>query len=484
MKLMLYLFLDKNTVKLLLLKKSMLGQYDTVFFEKTYEADLLTQGKVVNIDHVASGIKEALQAIHEEKVADKEIVLVLPQESFHYLRFDVPADVAPGALASFVKDKAKANLHVNLDDCLSEYLAVDQDKQKQINFYAIETETLAKFREALELIDFKLALIIPDTLAYYKLFEKTLRKDKKEYIWYVNYEKEAVTGYLFDTYGLVEGTRFSMALGETTKVEAVLKEKAEEYESKGMKLNRLILSGSQSEKVRQDTFTKSIGVWTNPLKRIISNFYQEYLKMLVNEGSSPFPLLTYDVTLGAFIFTQENKNFSFLKPSSRLIKAPDFHLPKTSLRKKEILIFIASFAASFLFFVLISKAKLPLPPLSFNLPKATPTLAPTLTPPSPTPTPAFAKEDLKLKVLNGSGTAGKATEVKNLLTEAGYGEILTGNADNFDYTVTEIQVKADKLQAFSMLAEDLKEYVGSPKKATLAKDEAADVVIVIGTDFK
>lgn len=186
---MFYLLLDQNKIKLLLLKKSMLGQYDTVFFEKTYEADLLANGKVMNVDHVASAIKEALQSINQTKVQEKELILVLPQNSFHYLRFDVPSDVAPNALASFIRDKAKASLQVNLDDCLSEYLAVDQDKQKQINFYAIETETVAKFREAIELIDLKLGLIIPDTLAFYKLFEKTLRKDKKEYIWYVSYEK-------------------------------------------------------------------------------------------------------------------------------------------------------------------------------------------------------------------------------------------------------------------------------------------------------
>ena len=34
-------------------------------------------------------------------------------------------------------------------------------------------------------------------------------------------------------------------------------------------LNRIILSGAGSEKFRQDLFTKEIGVWTNPLKKII-----------------------------------------------------------------------------------------------------------------------------------------------------------------------------------------------------------------------
>ncbi len=486
---MLYLLLDRNTIKLLLLKKSMLGQYDTVFFEKSYESDLLTNGKVGSVDHVASAIKEALQSINQANLTEKEIILILPQASFHYLRFDVPADVAPGALSSFVKDKAKANLTVNLDDCVSEYFAVDQDKQKQINFYALQQETLGKFREALELIDLKLAYVIPDTLAYYKLFEKTLRKDKKEYIWYVSYEKDSVTGYLYDTHGLIEAEKWEAPLSESSKIETILHEKAKEYENKNMKLNRLILSGSQSEHVRQDTFTKSIGVWTNPLKRIISNFYQEYLKMLTSENSQAFPVLSQDITLGTFIFTQEHKNFSFLKSGSRSIKPPSISMPKAPLRKKELLIFIGSFIASFIFFLLISSAKIPLPSLaSISLPSlptaASPTPVPTEAPPSPTPTPSFAKSDLKLKVLNGSGTAGKATEVKTILTEAGYGETLTGNADNFDYTVTEVQVKADKKAAGPMIVQDLKDYTSSPKITTLDEDDAADVVIIIGTDFK
>ena len=112
---------------------------------------------------------------------------------------------------------------------------------------------------------------------------------------------------------------------------------------------------------------------------------------------------------------------------------------------------------------------------------ATPTPAPTVT---PTPTPAFAKEDLKIQVLNGGGVAGKATDVKQILTDKGYLDIITGNADNFDYTKTELQVKKSKSQAYSIVASDLKDYVTSPTQSTLAEDETADVILIIGADFK
>jgi len=117
--------------------------------------------------------------------------------------------------------------------------------------------------------------------------------------------------------------------------------------------------------------------------------------------------------------------------------------------------------------------------LTFKPPTPTPTFSPT-----PTPTPSFKKEDLKIKVLNGSGTAGKATEMKEILKAKGYGEIITANAENFDYTLTELQVKKSKSQAAEIIKEDLKSYLTAFKESELADDETPDVVLIFGTDFK
>ena len=87
-------------------------------------------------------------------------------------------------------------------------------------------------------------------------------------------------------------------------------------------------------------------------------------------------------------------------------------------------------------------------------------------------------------MLNGSGTKGKASEVKDLLKEKGYQEILTDNADNFDYKQTELQVKKSISSSSTTIKNDLKDYVAKFKESTLAESEAADVVIIIGTDFK
>ncbi|MBI3619949.1 LytR C-terminal domain-containing protein [Candidatus Roizmanbacteria bacterium] len=479
---MLYLFCDKNRVKLLNLKKSILGQYETSVFEKTYQTDILVNGRIENIDFVASAIKEALTAAGQ--ALDKEVFLILPTESFSFLRIEVPADIAPSAVSSFIKDKARANAEINLDEAFYDYFVTESEKEKLINFFAIENAVFTKFKEALHLIELKIAGVLPETLAYFKLFEKTLRKEKREYIYYVIYENNALSGFLFDSYGLLSVERWRAALDEKNSLEEVLKKQVEELEAKGKKLNRLILAGTQSESVRQDTFTKSVGVWTNPLKRIIGNFYQDYIKLLISSSKQPFPILNFDTCFGSFIFSTENKHFSFFRSGIKSHSAKSFSLPKPTLPKKEVLIFILSFALSFGFFLLLSHFNFKAPALGNNL-FVKPTPTPTPTPlPSPIPTPTLKREDLKIKVLNGSGVGGKATEIKDLLKAKGYGEILTGNADNFDYNQSELQVKKTKADAGILLKKDLKDNVTTWKETVLAEKEAADAVLIFGANFK
>jgi len=483
---MLYLFIDKNRIKVLYLKKSILGHYETLFFSKTYPAsNLLEQGKIANIDFVASAVKEALQSLSNNEVKDKDVLLILPQESYSFLRIEIPSDIASPAIASFVKDKARSSLPLNLDECSYDYFLEEGGSEKYIHFFVMENEALAKYREALHLIELKLRLALPETVTYFKLFQKTLRKDKKENILYVTYDENQLTGLVYDSFGQVSSEKWTAQL-DGKKIEEVLKEKAIELEQKGKKLNRLILAGVQSESVRQDTFTKEIGVWTNPLKRIIPEFYQDYLKLLLSSSSKPFPVLSYEACLGGFIFHEQHKNFSLLNNSKGTANKL-FNLPKINFPKKELLIFLSSFIVSFIVFVFLSKLKLN---FNFGLTQTQPKPTSKITQAKPlpkstaTPTPIVNKTELKIKILNGSGTPGKANEVKNLLKEKGYQEILTDNADSFDYEQTQLQVKKSISLATTTIKNDLKDNVSSFKETTLDEDEAADIVIIIGTDFK
>ena len=71
-----------------------------------------------------------------------------------------------------------------------------------------------------------------------------------------------------------------------------------------------------------------------------------------------------------------------------------------------------------------------------------------------------------------------------LLKEKGYQEILTSNADSFDYEQTQLQTKKSMSSAIKTIKNDLKDNVTSVKESVLDEDEAADIVIIIGTDFK
>ncbi|MDO9027922.1 MAG: LytR C-terminal domain-containing protein [Candidatus Roizmanbacteria bacterium] len=479
---MIYLYLDKNTIKLLYLKKTILGQQETLYCQKTYSSDLIDKGKVTNIDLLASAIKEVISSSNKP-VNENQICLILPQEFFSFFRTTVPADIAASALNSFISDKARSTLPVDNTDLASDFFIQESENEKIVTYFGINQETLLSLKQAMTLIDFKINSIIPDTMAYFKLFEKTLRKEKKETILYAELGNDILSGYLFDSCGLIDDKKISIKYSEEDKIADVLKAKIDEIATDKKKINRIIISGEKSDNIRQDTFTKSVGVWTNPLKRIVPTFYEEYLKMLIPKDGKAFPILTYDVCFGAFILSEENKSFSLLKNGINLNKNK-VSLPKIKMPKKEVLLFIGSFVVSFLLFVLISKFKINFKLPDFMAKKNVITITPTAVPPTPTLTPNFKKEEVKIKILNGSGVRGKATEIKEILRKKGYVEILTDNADNFDFKITEIQVKKDKKQLGEMVKNDLKDYITSPKITVLDDKEAADLVLIFAADFK
>jgi len=473
---MVYLYIEKNTIKLISLKKTLIGQQETSFSEKSYEADLLKDGKVINVDLLASAVKEVVTS---NPTIDNQVFLILPQEAFLFIRAEVPSDIAPSALTSFIKDKARASFPVDPDLCLTAPFVQEANEQKVVSFFGLSKDVFNDYQQAFSLIDLKITSVIPDSLAYFKLFEKTLRKEKRETILYGSYEKSQLSGYVFDTFGLLQEKKLILEVKKEEKLEEILKEETENMAENKIKLNRIILSGEASEKIRQDTFTKAVGVWTNPLKRIIPNFYNEYLKILVVDGKKPFPLLAFDVCFGAFIFHQENHDFSLLKEGVKISSKKSLSLPRITLPKKPVLLFLGSFLLSFLIFIVISNLRINLKLPSIKRPE--PTTIPTQT---PTPTPSFKKEDLKIKILNGSGTVGKAADVKNILKDKGYGEIITGNANNYNYEKTEVQIKKQFVQISPTLKTDLKDYLTSFKQSELESTSTADLMLIIGKDFK
>lgn len=485
---MLYISLDPKELKILLLKKTLLGQYELRSFEKKHETVLLDEKSFPNTDILASAIKEGIESV-SSSIKDRDVVFIIPQSAFQFLRTEVPGDIAPSALQSFIQDKARSNFLIDLDICVADSFVKEQNFQKQISLYVMQKELVQKYQDVCSLLDLKIIAIIPETLAYFKLFEKTLRKEKKEIILYAHCDASYLKGYVYDSFGLLQPEIFKQTIKDEASLESAVKEKASDYESQGLKLNRVILSGLLSENVRQDTFTKSVGVWMNPLKRIIPDFYKDYLKQFIVPPQKTLPILLLDVCFGAFLFVQENKNFSLLKNKfvgSKKIPI-SFSRPNIHIPKKETALFITSFVLSFLLFLAVSRlnAKSFFQNIAW-LPIAQTKISPTPTPapPTPTPTPEIKKDELKIKVLNGSGIRGKANEVKDVLKTLEYQEILTGNADSFDSEITTIRVKENREFLAEFLKKELTDYAPSAIIESLDDEENADIVIVVGKDFK
>lgn len=113
--------------------------------------------------------------------------------------------------------------------------------------------------------------------------------------------------------------------------------------------------------------------------------------------------------------------------------------------------------------------------------QATPTASTAVTT-TPTPTEAeLDKGELSVQVLNGSGTSGAASELADVLKEAGYTVSSTGNADRFDYEETVIQLKKSQQGYGSLLRKDLSSsYTVAAEVETLAESARYDAIVIVG----
>lgn len=115
------------------------------------------------------------------------------------------------------------------------------------------------------------------------------------------------------------------------------------------------------------------------------------------------------------------------------------------------------------------------------------TPAPTPSEVSPTPTPSADVEtdpsEYSIKVLNGSGIAGEAAKVKDILEGTGFIVKDIGNADAATYEKTVIKAKEDVSKDFlDLLRVQLGELYLLDANEDLLESEDLDVIIIIGKD--
>src|SRR3989339_1613502 len=104
--------------------------------------------------------------------------------------------------------------------------------------------------------------------------------------------------------------------------------------------------------------------------------------------------------------------------------------------------------------------------------------------PTPTEKPKIEKSTVKIQVINGTGTPGQAGEVVKALEEAGYSadNIKTGNAEEFDNSVTTIEAKVNFEEIISNIKDELESSFDEikTKSSELDSENEFDVIIVTG----
>ncbi len=98
----------------------------------------------------------------------------------------------------------------------------------------------------------------------------------------------------------------------------------------------------------------------------------------------------------------------------------------------------------------------------------------------PTATPMPVEKPETWQILNGSGVTGLAKKWADDLTELGYEDIKTGNADNSDYEATEVTVRKDSMSI--QVEEDLADKGVSAGNISIDEDLEYDVVVIIGKE--
>lgn len=116
--------------------------------------------------------------------------------------------------------------------------------------------------------------------------------------------------------------------------------------------------------------------------------------------------------------------------------------------------------------------------------EATSTPVPTDTE-GPTPTETeeeeeLSRDDLRIQILNGSGTPGAAGSMSAYLKNLGWSDITTGNADSFDFEDVSISVTSDLAGYLELLETDLSDSYTIGDTDTDLTSSSYDAVITIG----
>lgn len=197
---------------------------------------------------------------------------------------------------------------------------------------------------------------------------------------------------------------------------------------------------------------------------------------------------TGDIAFNDFDFGNLTPEYTSVDPIKGIIHSANtsgsdastsrLELPKTNQSKPtfpKVILIIPLFLVVILFVVIFSsKIK------SDNSDQIDPSSSITPTISTPTPIPIDVSS-LKIKVLNGTGTSGQASEVVELLETKDFSVETTGNASNYDFTQTQIEIKKSISQEIiNLLTEALGDNF-SPKISSQSLSDSSEFDVIITT---
>lgn len=494
-----------------------------------------------DVDTWASYVKKLLEKTNRTNKGKQKVHLILGQRFFTFVRIDIPVETPSSSVSEYIRHHLfESTLGISPQDSYL-YETVTNRGTVYANVYVLSLQTRAQIQTLLDLFDMSVEKIYPEAPLLFSTFSHTLNKNKTEPVFFLEYGQYQSTGLMFDAQGLFDG---QVRVLDSHTIIAELKK----IVASKPKPARLIVSGKLSTEIRQDSFTKEVGMWTNPLHRILQDSQVQKKAATIQLQEHTLAYLREITLLHALDEKKELISFlpqttkAYIPPAAPTVTSspsgispsaqpsgispsaqpepvakpapvaedkPESVEPEpvppaetstppativnpapldsSSARPASsprwivmtiVMLVTAGITLGIAYGVSNLSFSFAMPTLPFLVkPTPTPTPEPTAT---PTPTLApVAREDITLSIENGVGTAGLAGTYQERLTDLGYEVASTGNADNYDYTVTII--KTGNRAIFELLKKDMASFLsGSPKYEKSTDSDSA--VIILGSD--
>lgn len=446
-------------------------------------------------------------------IKNNDIALAIPDSKIFIQRIQIPMGFVGSALITTVLAKISEIIPVKPENLIFDYTVIKTDPKTQtqtILFAAIARDSLLEFYQGLNNFGAKLTFAVPESFTVFNVIKNIIKKGQT--VLYIDIGAKISLLSFFDTYGPIstfsEPVETQKLELETGKVIAFFQKKY----SKGVDL--IILGGGGSLNITPDDFGKAIKLPVLKAENILDDLLKN-LKIDFIIKDSPKMLFLNAISLGILTFqniplnlarkemlggktgsmissggpgnSQEtgageniNKHQYFAHSNNR---TGSQIIEKSKNNKRTfLLLLILVFIVAYLMFVLNSK--------NTNSKQEKPkTIAskimPTQIKPLPTATPIskINREEITIQILNGTGKAGTASILSDLLRSKGYANIETGNATNSSFLKTVIRVRKTQEGLIDTIINDLKpDYKIGEKILDLENTSKYDVILIVGNE--